>query len=173
MYGARAVLKEALLAHPSEHFALYVVWMPMVPTDSEWSARRESTMFNDSRVKQYYDAHRRIGLAYTNDVFMSCAQRTLAVLPKDDPLRPPLEHWAGLANKKRAMWDALFFYGPNAEWRDAAPAPDRWTKQTHFRGPGDGTSVTADFWRDCGRPPIASDWSLEVRQMMTDGPRRP
>jgi hypothetical protein len=162
------VLKEAVEAHRSDDFALYIVWIPMVPTDSEVAARRMSAIFNDTRVKQFYDTSRTVGLSFTRDVFAGCVEKALATMPPDEELRPKLEKWRGASPGKRAMWDAFFVYGLDAEWGAKVPVPASWTKQTEFSGPGDGTSPTAKFWRDdCSRPPIASDWFLEVRGLMS------
>ena len=153
-------------AYPAKDFALYIVWIPMVPTDSAWAADHISGMFSDSRITQFYDPHRRVGLACTHDLFAGCIEKVLAALPQDDEHRLELEGWSTMPMKKRAMWDALFVYGPQEEWNTTVPAPLRWTKQTSFQGPEDGKLPTAEFWRDdCARPPITSDWFLEVREL--------
>ena len=69
----------------------------------------------------------------------------------------------------RALWDAVLFFEPGAEWRDRPPVPTRWINQTDFYGEQAAGKPTGEFFRDdCRNPPIESDWFIQVGEAMHD-----
>jgi hypothetical protein len=149
--------------------SIIVIWMPMVETDSQAEAVKASAMFEDSRVAQFYDPHRVVGIDYVKGAFANCLRDALSVLPKEDELRSMVEHWNELAPEHRALWDVVLFYPPGVEWKTSAPAPKRWAKQVmYFEG---GEKTTGTFFRDdCKKLPIDSDWHVLLRETMADFP---
>lgn len=77
------------------------MWLPMLPADSAESAAKQSTVFQDRRVQQGWDAKRRIG-----DVFAETLTLT------------------------RTAWDVYLLYPPNVTWQDdQPPLPAFWMHQ--------------------------------------------
>jgi len=140
----------------------------MVENDSEAAAREAAKMFKDSRVRQFYDPRRAIGLAYVRGPFKDCLDQALDALPPDHSLRPHLESAVTEPiSKRRALWDALLAYGSRVRWNEEPPMPARWTKQMGFQGPGSTDQPNAIFWRDdCRQLPVESDWHDEVRRLL-------
>jgi len=145
-----------------------VVWVSMLPSDNERTARRASRMFHDARVTPFFDPRQRSGRAYADEVFPNCIEEALAVLPRDHVLFAPLQERSKGPEAVRTVWDAAFFYPPEVEWGQSAPYPNRWIKQIAFQGDqraGTG-EPTGWFWQDaCDRVPIESDWFIELRRM--------
>lgn len=139
----------------------------MLPTDTEESARNASRMFQDPRIRQFYDGDRLLGLAYMKDVLPDCIRDALMVLPANHEFRPRLEEAAASPDKEFALWDAFFAYPPDIEWRESVPRPSSWSKQMAFWGPAQVGEPTGTFWRnDCKQLPVDSDWAIEVRTML-------
>ncbi|HEV7243144.1 MAG TPA: heavy-metal-associated domain-containing protein [Thermoanaerobaculia bacterium] len=79
----------------------FVVWLPMLPTDSEQAAGAQAGSFVDARVAQQWDGERASG----------------ALLAKT----------LGL---KSSAWDVYLLYGPGVRWTgDNPPAPTFWMHQ--------------------------------------------
>lgn len=160
------MLKEVIEAHPDATLSVHIVWLPMVPGDSEEAARKTAAMFTDARVRQYYDANRMTGLACTREAFPSCLKDALANMPHDHPMRKMLVEWLETGSGDGPMWDAVLFYPKGVEWTERMPAPVTWSKQVGFFG-ADAGDVTGTFFRnDCRKPPVDSDWHVQVRQAM-------
>ncbi len=141
----------------------------MVGGDSFETAARASTIFHDSRARQFYDENRLCGLAYAEQVFPNAYDEADRSLPPDHWLRQQLAGFRERPREERAFWDAVFFYGPGLEWIDRPPPPTHWLKQTSFfrprslfrRGP------TGLFWRDSfTNPPFESDWFDALSEVM-------
>ena len=159
--------KEIVKGAPNAAVSVEVVWISMLPTDTEESARNSARMFRDPRIRQFYDGDRRLGIAYVKDVFPDCIRDALTVLPADHELRPRLEEVAASPDQEFALWDAVFAYPPDSEWRESVPKPSSWSKQVDFRRPEKVGKPTGTFWRDlCTQLPIESDWAIEVRTML-------
>src|SRR5262245_18544922 len=138
----------------------------MVPGDDNKSARATGKMFPGGRVHQYYDADRIVGLAYRHDVFPTCLQEALAIMPKDHPLYAQLSEWAATPQGTGPLWDAVLFFPAGVEWKDQVPAPAAWSKQVGFMGPDAGAVTGMFFHNDCKQLPTDSDWHDEVRNGM-------
>ena len=159
--------KEIVKDAPNAAVSVEVVWISMLPTDTEESARNSARMFRDPRIRQFYDGDRRLGIAYVKDVFPDCIRDALTVLPADHELRPRLEEVAASPDQEFALWDAVFAYPPDSEWRESVPRPSSWSKQMAFWGPGEDGGPTGTFWRnDCAQLPVKSDWAVEVWTML-------
>lgn len=162
MHGARAALQGIVTEQPGADLALFVIWMPMVDTDSEDAAKHAATLFAaDARVRQFYDPERRLGLALRAELFSHCLEDSLSVLPDDHPLRPHVQAWS--EGPPQALWDAALFYSAGATWNELAPAPVGWAKQVGFigeRGPGEKTGLF--FRNDCKSLPVETDWLDEI-----------
>ncbi|UCE56453.1 MAG: hypothetical protein JSV31_13705 [Desulfobacterales bacterium] len=73
----------------------------MLPGDSEATAKEKAVIFNDSRVRQFYDPDQRSG-------------RTIA---------------ESLDYNGKVAWDIYLFYQSGGEWIEAPPAPVCWMHQ--------------------------------------------
>ena len=157
---------------PNAEVTVEIVWVPMLPTDTEESARRAARMFRDPRIRQYYDRDRQLGIAYMKDVFPDCIRDALTVLPADHEFRPRLEEAVASPDQGFPLWDAVLAYPPDAEWRDHVPRPAMWSKQMAYWGCRKDGELTGTFWRnDCKQLPIDSDWAIEVRTMLGNAQR--
>ena len=159
------MLKEAVEAYPRDALGVFVVWMPMLGSDNEKTAREAATMFADARVKQFYDANRLGGVAYSRDMFHARLGEAIEALPAGR-LRDHLVRGRDVKPEQSPMWDAALFYSAGVEWGDTAPRPDRWSMQlTDFPEPREG-GVTGKFWVDTlERRVLDSDWFVEVRRL--------
>ncbi|MCO6438603.1 MAG: hypothetical protein J5J06_16040 [Phycisphaerae bacterium] len=162
MYAARGVVESAIDAHPDADISVIIIWIPMLPGDSEAAARRASGMFDDARVHQLWDANRRSGIAYSRDVFPRWAADAAAALPPGDTLFESLKSRADAQSEKRPLWDVAMFYAKETEWGDGPRRPIHWAKQIAYFGRQEG-GTSGLFWHnDFGEEPFASDWLVEV-----------
>jgi len=89
----------------------------MLPDDTEASAKKSASMFNDPRVHHFFDSDKHSGKAIANRL-----------------------GWTG-----KVAWDIYLFYEAGVEWANTAPQPaywmhqlkDSWAHKAHFRT-GDG-----------------------------------
>ncbi len=160
------MLKEVAEKFDEQAVAIHVVWMPMVPGDSEHVARSTGAMYASHDVHQYYDAERVVGLAYHHEVFGDCVREAVAATPRDHPLHETLREWASSNRQDRPLWDAVLFYPPGVEWMQHVPEPMRWSKQVGFMGKNAGRITGMFFRNDCRQPPVDSDWNDELRAAM-------
>lgn len=152
-------------ANRSADVRVAVVWIPMLMTDNQITARRAAAILDDSRVRQFYDRGKHLGVAYASDVFADCLQEALRTLPQEHLMRTDLEEWAVRPPASRPLWDAVLFYPAGMTWEERVPTPAAWAKQVDFFGSDDSGGPTGEFWRNnCASPPIESDWRDEVRQ---------
>jgi hypothetical protein len=81
--------------YPNANLRVYVVWMPMLVTDSRgaWSSK----LLADPRVRHYWDGERKFG----------------TFLAREN---------AGGLGYAGVVWDAYFLFGPDALWL-SMPAP--------------------------------------------------
>lgn len=79
---------------------VYSVWLPMVPTDFEFSVPKATKLLPDERVIHYWDKDTKLGEAFT----------------------PVL----GLGE---TAWDVYLLYPPDAEWKEQPPKPVYWMHQ--------------------------------------------
>lgn len=156
--------KEVLDAAPAADLSVTIVWLPMLDGDDAARARRAARMFDDPRVRQFYDPQRVTSLTFAREVFPTCLLELLQTVPKNDPIYDPLREHA-TDPTPQPLWDAVLFFRPGAQWEARAPTPARWTKQFAFYGSNAPGKPTARFVRDdCKSPPVDSDWFLEVRR---------
>jgi len=160
------VQKEISGHFADSNLAVLIVWVPMVPTDSERAARREARLLDDPRVHHFYDPQKALGRAFATDVFVGCIDQALQTLPAADRLRERLEAWSQLPPHERIVWDAFFVYPKEVVWEDCVPVPSRWAKQVEFRQVEPLERSTGTFWMDdCAKPPHKSDWFTIVRTL--------
>lgn len=166
MYAARAVADTVLEVHADANISVNIVWIPMVATDSEAAAHNLNDLFRDARVRQFWDAERACGLAFSHHVFSGWARQAFSDLSHKKRSRATLYVHAGAPLEQWPAWDIVLFYEKGVEWTEHPPKPVHWACQQAFYGPReDGTSGL--FWRnDFAAAPFASDWPAEILQGM-------
>ena len=138
----------------------------MLPSDNEAAARESSLIFDDPRVRQFWDPNRRSGTAYSRDTFPNMLRDAAASIPDDMTMLQGLKDRAKAPPESVPLWDVAFLYNKGATWQDQPPQPDHWTKQVLYYGERDD-GVTGVFWRnDFARPPVESDWFEELTRGM-------
>lgn len=98
--GARALRESVLESYPDADLRVDIVWMEMLPSDCPESAVGAAQLFDDQRVRHFYDASKVAGRGF--------AQGLLPI---------------GVA------WDIYMFYPPGERWSDGPPRPARWAHQ--------------------------------------------
>ena len=78
-----------------------IVWINILQGDSEMTARKSASIFNDPRVLQFYDPHRLSGKAIAESL-----------------------GWKG-----RVAWDIYLFYAAKEQWVEDPPIPTAWMHQ--------------------------------------------
>jgi hypothetical protein len=87
------VQEHILEANPDAKLRVYAVWLPMLPTDERFDV---AELMIDKRVTHYWDGGRVTGRYYGE----------LAGWPEG-----------------QVVWDAIFAYAPEAEWRARPDEP--------------------------------------------------
>jgi hypothetical protein len=97
------VVQEQVLEKISdESLAVYVVWEPILRTDTERSARKATTLLPDKRVRNYWIGSQSIGEMFQGPLFL-----------EGEP-----------------AWDVYLVYGPEVTWDSATPPrPDFYMHQ--------------------------------------------
>jgi len=140
-----------------------VVWLPMLPGDSEAAATKAARRFADPRVLQFYDPNRLSGTAYAAELFPSWVRDAYGALSEGHILRSALEP-AVDRSSDAPLWDVAFLYARGKEWTDGIPRPDHFMKQFAFHG-RDLNGPTGYFTIDDFKEPIIdSDWHVELRR---------
>lgn len=105
------MVQEGVIAEiESDDFVAYVVWEPILNTDSEPSSRRAATLFPDPRVKSYWVRSRTVGELFQN-----------AIQLRTEP-----------------AWDVYLVYRPGIVWEgDTPPEPTYYMHQLGGRLPDD------------------------------------
>ena len=165
------MLEAAVRAYPEEDLGVHVVWAPMLPSDNEESAGKISKMFDDPRVKQYWDGERLLGTGYSADVFptylVDMEEGLGAALPADHWWREQERDWKNVKPEQAPLWDVAFTYDKGTTWGETPPAPRGMVKQVFFYGEQpDG--ATGMFFTDFKKPPADGDWIKEVASAMTN-----
>ncbi|MGH9317227.1 MAG: hypothetical protein ACRD1P_08980 [Thermoanaerobaculia bacterium] len=97
----QGVIRSAFEKFRSERLKGFVIWLPILSSDSAPLATRQAEEFDDRRVVQRWDADRRIG-----------------------------ETFAGRLNLRGTAWDVYLLYAPGVKWEgDTPPAPTFWMHQ--------------------------------------------
>jgi len=99
--GARAVRASILRDFPDDDFRVFVVWINMLPGDTEESARSSSREWNDHRIDHFYDPDKLVGSAIAD-----C-----------------------LGHSGNVAWDIYLFFSGLAEWKHGLPMPLDWMHQ--------------------------------------------
>ena len=102
VFGAKAVRESVLNAYPEAGIQVSIVWIDMLPGDNEKAATKSSAIFNDPRVKQFYDPGRKSGYAIAKDL---------------------------LYKNAGPAWDIYLYYDRDAQWTDQPPKPVDWVHQ--------------------------------------------
>lgn len=95
MRGARAV-RDLLKAQPERQLDVFVVWAPVLRTDTEAAAKKLAAEFGaDVRVRQYWDPDKDVGLEMAD--------------------------WVDVG-KSPFAWDAYFYFVAGTKWAKQRPA---------------------------------------------------
>ena len=78
-----------------------IVWIPMLPGDSEDAARAATALIPDARAHHYFDPDRRAGSALASR----------------------------MGGEGKIAWDMYLFFTPGAIWEDEPPLPMDWVHQ--------------------------------------------
>ncbi len=130
--GSVAVNEAVVKAFPDADIAISIVWIDVLPSDSERTAVHASAVFDDPRVTQFHDPDQRAGTALA----------------------------AGLIREPPA-WDMYLVYPTGAAWRQGPPRPREWAHQlggakadpARFRGGADLASTLHAAMMDLGFEP--------------------
>lgn len=154
-------------AYPKETMAIYVIWVPMIPSDNEAAARGASTMYADARLRQFYDPDRMTGIAFSGEVKPEQYKAMLDPMPAEHPLKQHMTEWLAKSPAERPVWDVVYTFPPGVRWTASLPKASFWTKQVGFFGDQPGDDPSGLFFRqDSKEPPVESDWFVELRGAM-------
>lgn len=102
------VQEHVLAAIPSDSLAIYVVWEPMLQTDTKRSSWKATALFPDKRVRNYW-----VGTTGVGEIFQK---------PIDLTTEP--------------AWDVYLVYRPGVRWtEDSPPHPQFFMHQLRGRLP--------------------------------------
>ena len=79
---------------------VYIVWLPMFPSDSKEWAQTRSEEFSNKRLSYYWDSERITG-----------------------------KEWQKVLGMKSVAWDVYLLYGAESQWDKELAAPDFWMHQ--------------------------------------------
>ena len=158
--------KSVLKAYPDSDISVSIVWEAMLPSDNEAAARESSAIFDDPRVRQFWDPNRLSSIAYSRDVFPKILHDMAGSVPDSMTMLKGLKNRANLPPESSPLWDVAFLYNKGATWNARPAQPAHWTKQLAYYGKDNG-EITGMFWRnDFAKPPFDSDWFDELTQGM-------
>jgi hypothetical protein len=101
--GARAVQRSILKDFPNADISVSIVWINMLPHDTEASAKESAKKFtSDQRVRHFYDPEKRSGIAIAQGLG---------------------------AEEGMVAWDMYLFYEIGSEWGEIPPSPANWMHQ--------------------------------------------
>ncbi len=152
----------------------------MLGGDTEEAAIEISRMFDDPRVKQYWDPKRLTGTSYSAEVFPTyladLEKGMKAGLPDDHWWHQEERNWKDKKPEQAPLWDVAFTYGKDEHWREAPPPPRGMVKQVLYSG-GGGDGPTELFFTDFKKPVRDGDWiedmSLAMTSLMGREPKTP
>lgn len=160
VHGAEAVKAAALPV--SDAIDVFVVWAPMLDGDDAAAASARSRMLAGPRVRQYWDPARRVGSSFRKDVFPDAVERMRRSLPKDHFFAQYLAE----RDTGQPEWDIYAFFEAGADWRDRAPTPDRWVRQTARFAKGESGELTSLLWiNDYAKAPIEGSLTEQLRRL--------
>lgn len=141
-----------------------IVWSPMMESDDEASAREAAKMFDGTRVMQFYDPERLVGLVFRRQVFPDAYEQALAALPNDHWL-----HEAMLENGPEygdgPEWDIYMFFGHGAEWADSPPRPVHFIRHLGRVIETDDEGLSLMWIDDYSKPPVEGVLSEEMSRI--------
>lgn len=117
MRGASA-LGDLLKDVPADsELAVFVVWMPVVPTDLGPPSNKKLALLPDARVRQYWDP----GQALSKHM-------VAALLANPELGRAAFESAVEVppVTRETVVWDTVALFEPGAEWAQAFPEPAWW-----------------------------------------------
>ena len=95
------VVESVFSKYADQRLRGFIIWLPMIPSDSEETASTQAKTFDDPRVVQHWDGDR---------VIAKLMAKTLDL--------------------KRDAWDVYLLYAPGVQWTgDQPPAPTFWMHQ--------------------------------------------
>ncbi len=164
------MLESVVKAYPDLDLGIHVVWAAMLGGDTEEAAREISKMFDDPRVKQYWDPKKLLGTIYSARVYPGY----LAAIDEKMKVTYSADHWwhhqgrdwKSIKPEKSPFWDVAFTYDKGATWDKAPPVPRGLVKPLAFYGEQpDGP--TGLFFTDFKKAPFDGDWIEELASAMT------
>ena len=99
------MLSSVAESFPQADIKIAIVWINKIPSDSRKAAEKASGIFNDHRIRQFYDPNQLSGRAVADSL-----------------------GWQG-----RIAWDIYLFYGSGSQWSEKPPAPVDWMHQLKDR----------------------------------------
>jgi len=104
------VQRSIIEGFPHADISVSIVWIDMLPKDTETGAEGSAHIIDDPRVRHFHDPARRSGEAIA----------------------------ASLGWKDYVAWDIYLFYQSGSRWLDGPPTPDHFAHQlprdsAHFR----------------------------------------
>lgn len=151
--------------------AVFVVWLPVLPADTEDAAAELGLSLDDRRVAQFFDVLRLTGSGYMRDVFPTFYKDANESIRKNpvrgdlEPLKGMLESIIDVPPETVPLWDAALFYAAHSRWDERFPAPERWIKQIAYFAGANQDGATGVFWVNNARNPLVeSDWAKLIEQ---------
>jgi len=145
-------VKQKLADH--KNLDVTIVWSPMMESDNEAAARDAERMFKGTRVAQFYDPTRRVGLAFRRDVFPDAYQKVLTSLPAEHWLRTELIE-SGPDYSDQPEWDIYMFFDRGVKWADTPPRPFHFVRHMGRIG-----ETQLQGWL-AAHPDKQAEWELE------------
>ena len=110
VFGAKAIRESVLEAYPDAELSITIVWVDMLSADGEAAVTKAAEVFDDARVRQFYDETRRSSTAFATDVLYADGG---------------------------PAWDIYLYYEPGAIWDEFPPKPAEWYHQLSGTKRGD------------------------------------
>lgn len=169
--GAEAVEKEITKRYGPDRIAALVVWIPMIPTDSEKAARESASIFPAGRAVQFYDARQNVGWGYARNTFAGFTSRARKSLPEGHPLSESFDEHT---RQVRPQWDLYMLYAPGVRWekKQSPPMPTHWIR--HVGRMGEMDNEKSVYWRDTpDAPPRQGSLFDAMREMTQEAVGKP
>ena len=152
-------MKQKLADH--KNLDVTIVWSPMMESDNEAAARDAERMFKGTRVAQFYDPTRRVGLAFRRDVFPDAYQKVLTSLPAEHWLRTELIE-SGPDYSDQPEWDIYMFFDRGVKWADTPPRPFHFVRHMGRIGENGESLMWID---DYAHEPVEGSLSEQLRRI--------
>lgn len=149
-------MKQKLADH--QNLDVTIVWAPMMESDTEAAARDAERIFKGTRVTQFYDPTRGVGLAFRRDVFPDAFEHAMESLPADHWLKSEFSE-RGPDYSKQPEWDIYMFFDRGVKWADTPPRPFHFVRHMGRIGENGESLMWID---DYSKPPVAGDLIAEI-----------